>query len=151
VGPTNLHVQAVPDTVAQECMQPSSHSDSSTCGQPLLETPEGNLLQSHAQIAKLNSAQIAYVTEPSSCAAIDFLGEEVVQRHMNGAGRASLLRRIQAASKNDMELDHALKAYGAGRSSAAAYSITTSQCGLRLWLAVRAYPATIEYRTLTAE
>lgn len=44
----------------------------------------------------------------------DFLGEEVVQRHMNGAGRASLLRRIQAASKNDMELDHALKAYGAG-------------------------------------
>lgn len=32
---------------------------------------------------------------------------------MNGAGRASLLRRIQAASKNDMELDHALKAYGA--------------------------------------
>lgn len=46
----------------------------------------------------------------------DFLGEEVVQRHMNGAGRASLLRRIQAASKNDMELDHALKAYGASHS-----------------------------------
>lgn len=45
--------------------------------------------------------------------AADFLGEEVVHRHMNGAGRAGLLRRIQAASKNDMELDHALKAYGA--------------------------------------
>jgi len=35
-----------------------------------------------------------------------------VQRHMNGAGRSNLLRRIQTAARNDMELDHALKAYG---------------------------------------
>ena len=56
--------------------------------------------------------------DPAAVLATDFLGEEVVQRHMNGAGRASLLRRIQAASKNDMELDHALKAYGACQSSA---------------------------------
>ena len=53
--------------------------------------------------------------------AADFLGEEVVQRHMNGAGRASLLRRIQAASKNDMELDHALKAYGAHQQGRRSY------------------------------
>ena len=31
---------------------------------------------------------------------------------MNGSGRATLLRKIQMAARNDADLDHALKAYG---------------------------------------
>lgn len=45
-------------------------------------------------------------------AEIDFLGEEVVQRHMDRYGRDSLLRKIQTAAGSNAELAHTLKAYG---------------------------------------
>lgn len=73
-----------------------------------------------------------------------------MQRHMNGAGRASLLRRIQAASKNDMELDHALKAYGAGpgrlRCCSAKHIMIAVVCGSAL-ASLSASPATFKHNT----
>lgn len=44
--------------------------------------------------------------------AADFLGEEVVQRHMDRYGRDTLLRKIQTASSSNSELAHSLKVYG---------------------------------------